>query len=137
MKHYYQDFSVGQSFQKDFFISEELGQSFAQISGDYNPVHLDEEYAKGTMFGKRIAHGMLLGSYISGILGNDFPGEGTIYLKQDMKFMKPVYYGDTITISVTILEMDDARNRMTLETNCYNQESELVLAGTALVMLRN
>lgn len=137
MKHYYQDFSVGQSFQKDFFISEELGQSFAQISGDFNPVHLDEEYAKGTMFGKRIAHGMLLGSYISGVLGNDFPGEGTIYLKQDMKFMKPVYYGDTITISVTVLEMDDARNRMTLETNCYNQGSELVLAGTALVMLKN
>lgn len=137
MKHYYQDFSVGQSFQKDFFISEELGQSFAQISGDYNPVHLDEEYAKGTMFGKRIAHGMLLGSYISGILGNDFPGEGTIYLKQDMKFMKPVYYGDKITISVTVLEMDDARNRMTLETNCYNQGSELVLAGTALVMLKD
>ncbi|MDO4514844.1 MAG: MaoC family dehydratase [Lachnospiraceae bacterium] len=137
MKHYYQDFSVGQSYQKDFFISEELGQSFAQISGDFNPVHLDEEYARETMFGKRIAHGMLLGSYISGVLGSDFPGEGTIYLKQDMKFTKPVYYGDTITISVTILEMDDARNRMTLETNCYNQESELVLAGTALVMLRN
>ena len=137
MKHYYQDFSVGQSFQKDFFISEELGRSFAQISGDFNPVHLDEEYAKGTMFGKRIAHGMLLGGYISGILGNDFPGEGTIYLKQDMKFMKPVYYGDTITISVTVLEMDDARNRMTLETNCYNQGSELVLAGTALVMLKD
>ena len=137
MKHYYQDFSVGQSFQKDFFISEELGRSFAQISGDFNPVHMDEEYAKGTMFGKRIAHGMLLGSYISGVLGNDFPGEGTIYLKQDMKFMKPVYYGDTITISVTVLEMDDARNRMTLETNCYNQGSELVLAGTALVMLKN
>ena len=137
MKHYYQDFSVGQSFQKDFFISEELGRSFAQISGDFNPVHLDEEYARETMFGKRIAHGMLLGSYISGVLGSDFPGEGTIYLKQDMKFTKPVYYGDTITISVTILEMDDARNRMTLETNCYNQESELVLAGTALVMLRN
>lgn len=137
MKHYYQDFSVGQSYQKDFSISEELGQSFAQISGDFNPVHLDEEYARETMFGKRIAHGMLLGSYISGVLGSDFPGEGTIYLKQDMKFTKPVYYGDTITISVTILEMDDARNRMTLETNCYNQESELVLAGTALVMLRN
>lgn len=137
MKHYYQDFSVGQSFQKDFFISEELGRSFAQISGDFNPVHLDEEYARGTMFGKRIAHGMLLGSYISGVLGNDFPGEGTIYLKQDMKFMKPVYYGDTITISVTVLEMDDARNRMTLETNCYNQASDLVLAGTALVMLKN
>lgn len=137
MKHYYQDFSVGQSFQKDFFISEELGRSFAKISGDYNPVHLDEEYARGTMFGKKIAHGMLLGSYISGVLGNDFPGEGTIYLKQDMKFTKPVYYGDTITISVTVLEMDDARNRMTLETNCYNQASELVLAGTALVMLKN
>lgn len=137
MKHYYQDFSVGQSYQKDFFISEELGQSFAQISGDFNPVHLDEEYARETMFGKKIAHGMLLGSYISGVLGSDFPGEGTIYLKQDMKFTKPVYYGDTITISVTILEMDDARNRMTLETNCYNQASDLVLAGTALVMLRN
>ena len=137
MKHYYQDFSVGQSFQKDFFISEELGRSFAQISGDYNPVHLDEEYARGTIFGKRIAHGMLLGSYISGVLGNDFPGEGTIYLKQDMKFVKPVYYGDTITISVKILDKDDTRNRMTLETNCYNQASELVLAGTALVMLKN
>ena len=137
MKHYYKDFAVGQSFQKDFFISEDLGHRFAQISGDYNPVHLDEEYAKDTVFGTRIAHGMLLGSYISGVLGSDFPGEGTIYLKQDLKFIKPVYYGDTITISVTVLEMDDARKHITLETHCNNQASEPVLTGTALVMLKN
>lgn len=126
---------IGQGVEKEFFIDEELGKRFAEISGDFNPVHLEEAYAKKTRFGGKIVHGMLLGSFISGILGNEFPGEGTIYLKQDFCFLKPVRYGDRIKICVIVNSIDEEKSRVELQTDCYNQNEEKVLLGKALVML--
>ena len=127
---------MGQSAEKEFLITEEIGRAFAKVSQDENPLHLQEDYAKKTPFGKRIAHGMLLGSYISAMLGMELPGEGTIYMKQELTFLKPVYYGDTIRVKIEVTKLEPEKKRAVLSTSCYNQKSEQVLAGSALVRPR-
>ena len=124
----------GLTAEEAFFVTEEMGRKFAEISGDTNPVHLDSEYAEGTRFHGRIAHGMLIGSFISKVIGTSLPGEGSIYMKQDMKFLRPVRYGDTITVKVSVRELQKERNRVILSTDCFNQNGEQVIAGEALVM---
>jgi 3-hydroxybutyryl-CoA dehydratase len=104
------------------------------VTGDTNPIHLNETYAEGTIFKTRIAHGMLLAGYISALLGNRFPGPGTIYLKQELQFLAPVPIGDTVTIRVEVKELDVPKNRITLRTSCMNQNGVTVLDGLALVM---
>lgn len=91
---------------------------FAGVSTDINPAHLDEEYCKGTLFGTRIAHGMLSASFISAVLANQLPGPGTIYLSQTLKFRAPVKPGDTVRATVTVREVNTARNRVILDTVC-------------------
>ena len=109
---------------------------FAQLVGDNNPVHLDDNYAKTTIFKKRIAHGMLCGGLISAVIGTQLPGPGTIYLSQTMKFVAPVYIGDTITAQVTIKSIRSDKGIYTLQTICHNQENKHVVEGEAVVMLR-
>ena len=107
---------------------------FAGVSGDHNPVHLDEAYAQTTMFKTRIAHGMLVGSLFSTVLGTELPGEGTIYLGQELKFLRPVFLDDVITAVVTVSEVISEKNRIRLETTATNQHGETVVTGFALVM---
>ena len=106
---------------------------FAGISTDVNPAHLDEEYAKGTMFGGRIAHGMLSAGFISAVLANHLPGPGTIYLSQTLKFKAPVRPGDTVRATVTVKEVNVARNRVTLETVC-TVAGKVVIEGECQMM---
>ena len=106
---------------------------FAGISTDVNPAHLDEEYAKGTMFGGRIAHGMLSAGFISAVLANKLPGPGTIYLSQTLKFKAPVRPGDTVTATVTVKEVNVAKNRVTLDTVC-TVAGKAVIEGESLMM---
>lgn len=108
---------------------------FSEVSEDRNPLHLDEEYAKKTIFKERIAHGMLSASLILAVLGNKLPGEGSIYLEQNLKFIKPVFLGDIITARVEIVEIKD--KNITLETNCYNQNNIIVLSGKARILYQN
>ncbi|MCC7527963.1 MAG: MaoC family dehydratase [Candidatus Melainabacteria bacterium] len=110
---------------------------FAYASGDHNPVHLDEDYAKTTRFGKRIAHGMLSASFISTVLGTRLPGPGTIYLEQTLKFSRPVFIGDTITASATVTRVNRKTNRAWLKTVCTNSQGKPVVTGRALVMMEN
>ncbi|QOD61528.1 MaoC family dehydratase [Polaribacter haliotis] len=112
-------------------ITEKDIQLFSEISLDINPIHLDKEYASSSRFKKRIVHGFLVGSYISAVLGTKLPGYGSIYLKQTMSFIKPVYYDETITAKVTVKEVDIKKARIILITNCFNQNNELVLEGEA------
>lgn len=107
---------------------------YAGISLDTNPAHLNEEYAKTTMFKKRIAHGMLTAGLISAVLGTRLPGEGSIYLGQELKFKAPVYMGDTITAEVEIIELIDEKNQIVLRTTCTNQDGKVVLDGKARIM---
>lgn len=106
---------------------------FAGISTDVNPAHLDEEYAKGTMFGGRIAHGMLAAGFISAVLANHLPGPGTIYLSQTLKFKAPVRPGDTVRATVTVKEVNVARNRVTLDTVC-TVAGKVVIEGECQMM---
>lgn len=115
-------------------VSEADVVLFGGVSGDLNPAHFNEEYAKETMFKGRIAHGMLSSSYISTVLGMQLPGPGTIYLSQDLKFTAPVRFGDTITATVEVIEKVEDKNRIVLETVCTNQNGQVVVKGKAVVM---
>lgn len=130
------ELSAGQSVEKEFLVTEEIGAAFAEVSQDNNPVHLDEAYAKKTRFGRKIAHGMLMGSYISSMIGMELPGEGTIYMKQELTFLRPVYYGDRIRVEIRVCELQEEKKRAVLSTNCYNQNGEQVIGGSALVKPR-
>ena len=126
---------VGQMYESSATISEEMIERFAQATGDHNPIHLSEDYAKGTIFKTRVAHGMLQAGILSGVLGTRFPGVGTIYLSQSLKFLKPVFIGDEITFCLRVLELFKEKSRVRLETVCINQRGETVLTGEALVMI--
>lgn len=127
------ELSVGLRAEKEFLVTEETGAAFAEISQDKNPLHLDEEYAAQTRFGRRIAHGMLAGSYISAMIGMELPGEGAVYMKQELTFLKPVYYGDTLRVEIVVSKLQTEKKRAVLSTNCYNQRGEQVVVGSALV----
>jgi 3-hydroxybutyryl-CoA dehydratase len=109
---------------------------FAEVTGDHNPLHLDDEYAAQTRFGRRIAHGMLSASLISAVLANELPGAGSVYLSQTLKFVKPVFPGDTVTARVTVTETRDDKPIVKLETVCLNQRDETVLQGEATVLVQ-
>jgi 3-hydroxybutyryl-CoA dehydratase len=106
---------------------------YAGITGDFNPAHVNEVYAKNTFFKTRIAHGMLTAGFISAIIANQLPGPGTIYLKQDLSFLAPVHIGDTITGRVEILELIPEKNRVRIKTTCSNQDGVIVISGEGLV----
>ncbi len=114
-------------------ISESDIYMFAGISGDMNPAHIDEPYAAKTFFKGRIAHGILVGSFISTVIGMKMPGPGTIYLEQHYKFLAPVRIGDTITAKVEVVEIKSENNKVTLQTRCFNQNGVMVIDGTAVV----
>jgi 3-hydroxybutyryl-CoA dehydratase len=106
---------------------------FAGLSGDRNPIHLDPVYAARTLFGERVAHGIMIASLISALLGTDLPGQGTIYLGQTLKFLAPVHIGDTVTASVEVIAIREEKRVLTLRTDCINQQGTLVLTGEATV----
>ena len=115
-------------------VSEHDVYTYAGVSGDFNPAHVNEVEAQKGMFGKRIAHGMLSAGFISTVLGTQLPGPGTIYLGQELRFTKPVFFGDTITATVTVAELIPEKNRAILDTVCTNQNGEVVIKGKATVM---
>ncbi|MDJ0914550.1 MAG: MaoC family dehydratase [Desulfobacterales bacterium] len=114
-------------------ISESDIYLFAGISGDFNPAHINEEYAKQTFFKTRIAHGMLTASFISTLIGTKLPGPGTIYMRQELNFLAPVVAGDTITAMVEVINIDADKKRVWLKTSCTNQDGTVVLDGQAIV----
>jgi len=128
------ELKVGDSAEWSRTVAEDDIKLFAQATGDFNPVHLDQSYAEKTFFKGRIAHGLLSLGYISTILGNILPGHGTIYLSQEVKFLAPVRIGDTITARVEVMELTPEKNRVKFKTTCFNQEGKIVVDGAAWVM---
>ena len=126
---------VGDVFTTSRLVTDELIRQFAEVSGDYNPIHLDEEFAKNTRFGKRIAHGMLSGAFISAVLGNEFRDMKIVYLSQTMKFTAPVFIGDTITTTATVTNIREEKQIVTCETICTNQTGQTVVTGESKIML--
>jgi 3-hydroxybutyryl-CoA dehydratase len=131
----YEDIKVGDSASFTKTVSESDVYTFAGVTGDLNPAHIDEEYAKGTMFKGRIAHGMLGVGFISAVLGTKLPGPGTIYLSQELKFKAPVRFQETVTATCKVVEKVDAKRRMTLETKVTKSDGTTVIEGMAVVML--
>ena len=129
------DLNIGDTFSTSREVTDEIIRKFADVSGDYNPIHLDEEFAAKTRFGKRIAHGMLSGAFISAVLGNEFKDRKIVYLSQTMKFTAPVFIGDTVTATGTITNIREDKGIVTLETICTNQNGETLVKGEAAVMV--
>lgn len=131
-------FEVGMQGSFSKTVSESDVYLFAGITGDFNPLHIDLTQAENGRFGKRIVHGVLILGFISTVIGTQIPGKGTIYLEQDIKFLGPVYIGDTITAFVKINEvLNEEKNILKLDTYVKNQQGEIVLDGFAVVMVSN
>ena len=130
----YEDLSVGMTHQTEHVITEKDIELFAEVSGDRNPLHMDEEFAKKTPFGQRIAHGALTASYISGILGNDLPGPGSIFVGLNMRFRRPVLIGSLVIVKVEVVEMKERGHRVTLKVSC-SVDGKAAISGEALVMV--
>jgi len=129
-----EDLTVGMSAMFGKTVTEADIMAFAGVSGDTNPIHLHDGFAKGTRFGQRIAHGMLSGSFISTVIGTKLPGPGAIYVSQTMNFMAPVLIGETITAVATISAIDPQKRRVTLKTQCLNGD-KVVIDGEAVVLV--
>ena len=129
-------FSVGDSAEITKTIEQADIHAFADVTGDHNPVHVDEAFAQTTRFGRTIAHGMLSASLISAVLANKLPGAGSVYLGQTLQFVAPVFPGDEITARVTVKEIREDKPIVKLETICVNQRDEVVIRGEATVLVR-
>lgn len=131
----YDDIELGETASITKMISEADVVNFAGIIGDFNPLHVNPEYAKNSMFGERICHGMLTAFFISTLVGCGIPGRNGLYLSQNVKFVKPVKIGDTITATAEVIEKIDAKQRIVLSTVIKNQRGEVVIDGQATVMV--
>jgi 3-hydroxybutyryl-CoA dehydratase len=130
----YDELAVGQSAEYSKTVTDEDVRSFARVTGDFNPVHVDEEAAAKSRFGGRIAHGMLSAGLVSAAIANRLPGPGSIYLGQTLRFTAPVRLGDTVTVRLTITELL-SKKRVKLSTVCQNQNGETVLEGEATILM--
>lgn len=128
-----EELQIGLSARFSKTITEADVYLFAGITGDLNPAHVDEEFAKNTFFKTRIAHGMLTAGFISTIIGTMLPGPGSIYIRQEVNFLKPVRIGDTVTATAEVAEVMAEKKRVRLNTFCTNQNGEVVLDGLAIV----
>ncbi len=132
----YEELEVGMFHEAEHTVEEGDVQAFAAVSGDYNPLHLDEEFARSSVFGQRIAHGALTASFISAILGNDLPGPGSIFTHLTMRFRRPVFIGAKVKVRVEVVEKQDRGNRVTMKVGCF-VDGKPVIAGEAGVVAPN
>jgi 3-hydroxybutyryl-CoA dehydratase len=130
---YLEDLTIGHSAELTRTVTAADIETFAEVTGDTNPLHLDDAYAATTPFGQRIAHGMLTASYISAVLGTQLSGPGSIYVSQSLRFRRPVKIGDVVTATATITDIDLVRARVTLETKCV-VAGKTVIDGEATVI---
>ncbi len=131
--HFLEDLTLGQSAKRTHVVTEADIVAFAEVSGDFNPVHMDEAFAATTAFKGRIAHGMLSAAYLSALIAGDLPGAGTIYMSQNLRFRRPVRIGDAVMARVEVTDIDLEKARVTLSTVC-SVAGKPVIDGEALVM---
>jgi len=129
------DLKIGDKFSTTKQITDAVVRAFAELFGDFNPIHLNEEFAKNTRFGKRIAHGMISGALISAVLGYEFKERKVVYLSQTLKFVAPVFLDETVTATATVTKIREDKPIVTLETICTKQTGEKVVTGEAVVMI--
>ncbi len=127
--------NIGDMFSTTRKVTDELIRQFADVSGDKNPIHLDDEFAKTTQFGKRIAHGMLGAAFISAVLGYEMRDQKVVYLSQSLQFLKPVFLDDMVSAEATVTKIREDKPIVTLETICKNQDGDVLIKGEAVVLL--
>jgi 3-hydroxybutyryl-CoA dehydratase len=132
--YFIEDLELGMEASHEKTVSEGDINNFAHVSGDYNPVHMNEEYASGTFFKSRIAHGMLTASFISTVLGTRLPGPGCIYLSQNLRFLAPVRIGDTVKALARVASLDMAKRRTQFACHC-EVNGKIVVEGEATVFV--
>ncbi len=125
----------GDEFSRTRVVTDELIRDFARVSGDHNPIHLDDEYAQRTRFGRRIAHGMLSGAFISAVLGDEFQEQRIVYLSQSLKFIAPVFIGNAITATARVSRIREEKGIVFLETTCTDQDGRVTCTGEAAIMI--
>lgn len=131
----FEELKVGQTAVISETITDTHIARFADLSGDRNPLHLDDAWAAKTRFGGRIAHGAFTGALVSRVLGMELPGTGSVYLSQSLRFVAPVRPGDTVTARAEVIELDAKRNRVKLRTTCSNQRDEVIADGEAVMLV--
>lgn len=132
----FDEISIGDKKKFTEKIDESKLQEFAKLSGDFNPLHTDEAYARTTKFKKRVCHGMLLASFFSKLVGMHLPGKNALYFSQDLNFQSPCYLGDQITVEGEVLDKSDSTRIITIKTSIYNQDGSCLVDGTAKVIMR-
>ena len=132
----FDDLSIGQKATFTKKIDEKLVDDFAKLSGDLNPLHMNEEYAENTKFGKRVCHGMLLASFLSQLVGMYLPGKNSLYFSQSLNFRNPCLVGDEIVVKGEIIEKKSSTKFLTLKTTIYNQNDICLVDGIGKVILR-
>lgn len=118
--------------EKSIKITDEMIRKFSELSGDYNPIHLDDSFAEKSIFKRRVAHGLLVASFFSSIISQELLGEGSIYLSQTLNFKKPCFVDDELSYKLEISEIKD--NKYTISTRVYNSNNELILDGIAVII---
>ena len=126
---------IGLAAERTREVTDDVIRRYADLTEDFNPIHLDEAVAAQSRFGVRIAHGMLSAGFISAVIGMDLPGPGALYLGQTIRFTRPVKLGDSVTTRVEVIEIIPAKRRAKLSTTCRNQLGEVVLEGEASIMM--
>lgn len=134
-KRRFKDIRIGEKASIKRSYTEKDVELFVMVSQDHNPIHSSEEYARTTRFKRRIVPGLLTASMISGVLGTRLPGYGTIYMSQELKFERPVYFGDELECTVEVIEMIEEKRIIILDTKIRNQDNKVVVSGKATVML--
>lgn len=133
-QYFLEDLEVGMTATYDRVVTEDMIEQFAEVSGDFNPLHLDEGYAQGTMFKGRIAHGILSAGFISKIFGTVMPGKGSVYISQTLRFLAPVRIGDTVSTTVEVMEINTEKKRVSFKSRC-RVDRTVVIDGDALIMV--
>ena len=130
----FEQYVIGMTSSHSMVVSEEDVINFSKITGDINPIHLDENYAEASIFGKRVAHGMLCGSLFSTIFGSKFPGEGCVYLEQNLSFRKPIFLNDKVNAKVDLINIDNEKRILIFETKC-EVDGKDVIVGSAKILI--
>ena len=133
----YDEIKIGLSKNFQINITESLANNFAELSGDFSPIHIDNEYAKTTTFGKRVVHGMLLASFLSRVDGMYLPGKHALYFTQNLEFRNPCFIGDTITVFSKVIDKSDSTKILKIESKITNQENKILLYGIGRVIVRD
>lgn len=133
----FDEIDLGLTKQFEIIITEKLVNDFAKISGDYSPIHIDENYAKKTTFQKRVVHGMLLASFLSRMDGMYLPGRHALYFSQSLEFREPCFIGDKITVISKVIDKSESTRIIKLESKIINQDNKILLYGLGRVIVRD